>query len=267
MDLLSSENTTSTLSTASLSAEKVQAIMQKGPLREYFESLVVVVIMALFGITFIVQAVRVPTGSMLNTILIGDNLLVNKFIFGKGGLLDPILPNRLIRRGDVIVFKYPEDPATNYVKRVVGLPGEKIEIRQQKVFINDQELPETRLSVEQPAADGDPLKILATNNTASNSNYNAYWTYTDDATTALMGQKFGVGTPYVIPANHYFVMGDNRDNSQDSRYWGTVPRDYIVGRALVVYWSRSKNNSDTPDNIFTSIIGRTRWSRLGTLIK
>src|SRR5207247_2394518 len=102
---------------------------KKGVMREYFESAIVTVIMALFGMTFIVQAVKVPTGSMLNTSLVGDHLLVNKFIFGKDGMMiDKVMPHRPIRRGDIIVFKYPKDPTTNYVKRVIGLPGETIEV-------------------------------------------------------------------------------------------------------------------------------------------
>src|SRR5439155_25933666 len=122
----------------------------KSVLREYFESAIVTVIMALFGMTFIVQAVKVPTGSMLNTILVGDHLLVNKFIFGKDGMMiDKVMPHRLIRRGDIIVFKYPKDPTTNYVKRVIGLPGETIEVKGTHVYINGQELPEQRLIAEQ----------------------------------------------------------------------------------------------------------------------
>src|SRR5215213_11160713 len=127
--------------------------------REYFESAVVTVIMALFGMTFIVQAVKVPTGSMQNTITIGDHLLVNKFIFGPGDTF-PLLPQRRVRRGDIIVFKYPGDPdnpegdrrpdnlpfKTNYVKRVIGLPGDRVQVQGERVLINGQELPEHRIA-------------------------------------------------------------------------------------------------------------------------
>src|SRR5437667_6122602 len=139
---------------------KVEA--EPGPpktvIREYFESAVVTVIMALFGMTFIVQAVKVPTGSMQNTITIGDHLLVNKFIFGPGPHI-PLLPQRDIRRGDIIVFKYPGNPKdqsgdqrpdntpfkTNYVKRVIGLPGDHIQVREKTVYVNGQALPEHQI--------------------------------------------------------------------------------------------------------------------------
>ena len=116
---------------------------KKSLVREYFESAVVTLIMALFGMTFIVQAVKVPTGSMKNTIVIQDHLLVNKFIFGAHQYLNlPIFPQREIRRGDIVVFKYPEEPQTNFVKRVIGMPGDTIEYKQGKVYINGTEMPE-----------------------------------------------------------------------------------------------------------------------------
>src|SRR5690349_8635566 len=122
---------------------------KKSLVREYFESAVVTLIMALFGMTFIVQAVKVPTGSMKNTIVIQDHLLVNKFIFGAHDYLNlPIFPQRNIRRGDVIVFKYPEDPQTNFVKRVIGMPGDTIEYKQGKVYVNGAELPEHQVFVK-----------------------------------------------------------------------------------------------------------------------
>ena len=122
---------------------------RKSALREYFESAVVTLIMALFGMTFIVQAVKVPTGSMKNTIWIQDHLLVNKFIFGPHERLDlPIIPSRNIKRGDIVVFKFPEDPQTNFVKRVIALPGETVEYRANHVYINGEELPEHRVYVD-----------------------------------------------------------------------------------------------------------------------
>src|SRR5438876_677895 len=158
----------------------------KTVIREYFESAVVTVIMALFGMTFIVQAVKVPTGSMLNTILVGDHLLVNKFIFGKDSMIvDKVMPHRQIRRGDIIVFKYPKDPATNYVKRVIGLPGETIEVKGTRVYINGQELPEQRLMAEQHLTadqipDGDaPLDVLQKKEPAEGGKfpYKVYYSY------------------------------------------------------------------------------------------
>ena len=151
-----------------ITKEKVEAKKPLGPpksvAREYFESFVVTLIMAIFGMTFIVQAVTVPTGSMQNTILIGDYLLVNKFIFTPGGNPLPFLPQRDVERGDIIVFKYPGYPDNkakvpdpggapykiNFVKRVIGLPGEKIEFRNDHVYINDQLLPENRVIADSP---------------------------------------------------------------------------------------------------------------------
>lgn len=265
---------------------------KKGAIREYFESAVVTIIMAIFGMTFIVQAVKVPTGSMLNTILIGDHLLVNKFIFGQDGFkLDYFTPHRAIRRGDVIVFKYPGDPATNYVKRVIGLPGETIEIKGPHVFINGQQLPEHYLVAEQPADPYAPLVIKNPKPAPEGINYTIYYSQDsaesefDPVEKRLLGQKYAVGAPFTIPPNHYFAMGDNRDNSQDSRYWGTVPRENILGKAFMVYYSIDVSNSspqtanttdpkgtETEDQpakpgIVNGLIYKSRWSRMGTIIK
>ncbi len=251
---------------------------KKGFFRDTFESAIVTVIMALFGMTFIVQAVKVPTGSMLNTILVGDHLLVNKFIFGQDGLmLDKFTPHRPIRRGDVIVFKYPNDPTTNYVKRVIGLPGETIEIKGNNVFINGKELPEQYVLAEQPLGDPyAPLTIVNVKNAPTGATYKVYYSYEYDPSEEVMekslaGQKFGIEAPFQIPPDNYFAMGDNRDNSQDSRYWGTVPRHYIVGRAWVVYYSldasKDETGNTTSGNLLSDLFTRTRWNRTGTLIK
>src|SRR5205085_2878572 len=234
--------------------------------REYFESLVVTAIMALFGMTFVVQAVKVPTGSMQNTILIGDHLLVNKFIFAPGPVL-PFLPQREIRRGDIIVFKYPgkyqgearfrDNPEvnderpdntpykTNYVKRVVGLPGDRVEVRDTKVFINGQPLEENILPAHNPPPDdpdtpedeyGAPLTVeegAAQRPAPADADYSVYV----DPQRHTPSRRPAEGEVFDVPEGHYFVMGDNRDNSQDSRYWGYVPRNAIIGRAMFVYWS------------------------------
>ncbi len=176
--------------------------------REYFESLVVAVVLALFIRTFVVQAFKIPSGSMEPTLLIGDHLLVNKIIFGPTATGRVFLPVRDLARGDIVVFKHPQDPERDLIKRVIGLPGEHVELRRKQVYVDGRALDEPYArfmafpSPESPL--GDPRV------------------------------RYG---PVAVPPAHYFVMGDNRDNSEDSRYWGFLPRDNVKGRALVIYWS------------------------------
>lgn len=238
----------------------------KSTAREYFESFVVTLVMAIFGMTFILQAVTVPTGSMQNTILVGDYLLVNKFIFTPGGYELPFLPQREIERGDIIVFKYPgnkvnprldasRDPPIipyqiNYVKRVIGLPGEKVEFRGNQVFINDQLLPEHRM-----IGDADDnisaLEVTEFETRRPDEKYNVYYSpmtmdaVKDGQSVSRQGYEFGVaGKPMVVPPNSFFVMGDSRDSSEDGRVWGFVPRELIIGRAMFVYWSCDRGASE-----------------------
>ena len=256
----------------------------KTVIREYFESAVVTVIMALFGMTFIVQAVKVPTGSMQNTITIGDHLLVNKFIFAPGPRL-PFLPQREIRRGDIIVFKYPGNPfntkrdqdednipyKVNYVKRVIGLPGDLVEVKGLHVLINGQELPE-HLIIAQNVNDKAPLEIKEVTPRKGNEPYDVYY-FSDSVAAAREGGDlragpdfhFAVnGKPAKVPDDSYFVMGDDRDNSLDSRAWGFVPRDLIIGRAMFVYWSYDETQPFTnPIDFFAN----TRWRRTGTMVR
>ena len=169
------------------------APFKKSTLREYFESIVIAVILALFVRTWVVQAFKIPTGSMENNLLIGDHLLVNKFIFGPAGPGSALLPVGDVRRGDIVVFKYPEDPERDFIKRVIGLPGETLEVREKKVYINGAPIEEPYVHYLEPAgAHG-------------------------EVTSFDVRDRYG---PVTVPAGHYFVMGDNRDNSQDSRYLG-----------------------------------------------
>ena len=248
----------------------------KSIFREYFESAVVTVIMALFGMTFIVQAVKVPTGSMQNTIVIGDHLLVNKFIFAPGPRL-PFLPQGDIRRGDIIVFKYPgnpNDPAsdqrpdnipfkTNYVKRVIGLPGDHVEVRDKAVYVNGKPLPEhqiiSRDHDDLPGTDelenNKPLEIRYNPPRKPGELYDVYYSENKDEVS---------GFDRIVPPNSYFVMGDNRNNSADGRFWGFVPRDLIIGRAMFVYWSYDESQPFTsPLDFFTN----SRWGRTLTMVK
>jgi signal peptidase I len=206
------------------------ATFKKSTAREYFESICVAVILALFVRTFVVQAFKIPTGSMEKNLLIGDHLLVNKFVFAptRSWLEDKLLPIDPIKRGDIIVFKYPEDPERDFIKRTIGLPGETIELRNKKVYVNGKPLDEPYVQ----------------------------FLFPPDGPEVTEGSGFDVRRnygPVTVPADHYFMMGDNRDNSQDSRYWGFMPRDYVKGKALFVYFSFGEDASGS-----TSV----RWSRL-----
>lgn len=256
----------------------------KSTFREYFESFAVTLVMAIFGMTFILQAVTVPTGSMQNTILVGDYLLVNKFIFTPGGQSLSFLPQREIQRGDIIVFKYPGNKLhptndssrgivpyqINYVKRVIGLPGETVEFKDNQVLINGQLLPEHRMLGDakdsQSALDTSEFEERREGET-----YDVYYSKeTMDAVRGgqhltRRGYEFGVaGKPMVVPANSFFVMGDSRDNSEDSRYWGFVPRELIIGRAMFVYWSCDRGASDAS---FFGCVTHPRLNRILHMVK
>ena len=205
--------------------------MKKSVPREYFESLIIAVALALFVRTFVFQAFKIPTGSMEPNLLVGDHLIVNKMINAPTvtALERAILPGREIRRGDIIVFKYPVDPERDFIKRVIGLPGERIELRRKKILINGQPLDEPYVHLlEPPSPEGSPKK--------------------DD-----VREEYG---PVTIPAGQYFMMGDNRDNSQDSRFWGFLPRSYVKGEALFIYFSFEENGS------VANLFGDIQWGRL-----
>lgn len=250
----------------------------RSAMREVAELILTTLIMAIFGITFILRSVNVPTGSMQNTIYSGDFLLVNKYVFGySGGLpINGYTPHREIRRGDIIVFKYPQDEVQNYVKRVIGLPGETIEIRGQRVYINGKELPENHAIAETDPQDSGHLNVMSVkkNDKATwvayhrpGSDYE-FETASDEVSTEgptgadgryrnyQSEAHYGVGRPFKVPENCYFAMGDNRDNSLDSRFWGPVPRDYIIGRPMFVYASIDNEGHASG-----------RWKRFGTLVK
>lgn len=207
---------------------------KKSALREYAEAIAIAILLALFIRTFVIQAFKIPSGSMLPTLLIGDHLLVNKFIYGirvpfTGKVLVPLKDPK---SGDIIVFKFPKDRSIDYIKRVVGVPGDKIEIKNKKLYKNDK------------LAD-DP--------------------YAHFTSTAVFPKEvspkdnFG---PITVPEGKYFVMGDNRDNSSDSRFWGFVEDSDVLGKAMIIYWSWDIDKPLVSIDRFGSI----RWSRLGDII-
>ncbi len=226
----------------------------KSTVREYFESICVAVILALFVRTFVFQAFKIPTGSMEENLLVGDHLIVNKMLYAPTatGLEQKLMPVRKVKRKDVVVFKFPNEPERDFIKRVVALPGERIRIENKKVFIDGEPLDEPYAHfLEVPGTDE-----------------NVYSDPRGDNMHEI-----------VVPEGHYFVMGDNRDNSHDSRFWGTMPGDLLKGRALMIYWSY--NAPDGKDAYFKegwerakevlSVIWyfrtHTRWSRFFHLVR
>ena len=206
--------------------EQTATVKTKSAFREYAEAIIMALILALFIRTFIVQAFKIPSGSMIPTLEIGDHILVNKLSYG---LRMPFLERYLLQydspeRGDVVVFIYPEDRSKDFIKRVIAVAGDTVEIRSKKIFINGKEIedPHGHFAGYDPLAGG-----------------------------VGSGDDYGAKT---VPANQIFVMGDNRDRSYDSRFWGFVDLNDVRGKAFLIYWSWDGNDR------------WVRWERLGNLI-
>jgi len=233
---------------------------------DFFESLLITILLALFGTTFIVQAYKIPSQSMEPTLLVGDHLLVNKFIFGgTGAWYEKFLPYRPVRRGDIIVFKFPFDDHSHYVKRVIGLPGDRLRIVNQHVFVNGSLLNEPYV-VHDPSED-DPF---GDNFPPVNDDF-SWRAVRPEWADQIMNSVHNAAL--IVPPDHYFVMGDNRDRSSDSRYWGFIDRRAIVGRPMLVYWSVEATAEDYNDRSLLGTIhgiedglihltSRTRWHRM-----
>ncbi len=200
---------------------------KKGGLRENIEAILVAIVLALFIRTFIIQAFKIPSGSMKETLLIGDHILVNKFIYGVKlpFLQTTIMPVKNPKRGDIVVFKFPEDPGKDFIKRVIGVEGDEVEVRDKQVYLNG--------------------KLL---------NHD-FGIHTDSYIFPASVQPRDNFGPVVVPEKSLFVMGDNRDQSYDSRFWGFVDLKAVKGKALVIYWSWDKENFGV------------RWNRIGHLLK
>jgi signal peptidase I len=209
--------------------------MKRSVVREYAESLIIAVILALFVRTWVFQAFKIPTGSMEPNLLVGDHLIVNKMIFSPAatGFERAILPTRAVRRGDIVVFKYPQEPDRDFIKRVIGLPGDRLELRRKVVYINGSPLTEGYAHLDTPASDSAGV-------------------------TGDLREFYG---PVTVPDGQYFMMGDNRDNSEDSRYWGFLPAHYVKGRALFIYFSFADGES------VTHVLSGTRWERLLSTVR
>jgi signal peptidase I len=224
----------------------------KSVFREYFELIAETAVFVFFVMTFVVQAFQIPTGSMEPTLLVGDFLLVNKLIYANtiSPIEAKILPRRNIRRQDIIVFKWPNDLTKDFVKRAIGLPGEKLEIKNKQVYINDRPL-EEKYKVH---SDSD---IRSANKVAD---------YSNDPR-----DNFG---PVIVPEGHIFAMGDNRDNSDDSRFWGFLPLNNLKGRPWLIYFSylaerdayQKTGFKDRLKKIF-NFLPKARWRRILKVIR
>ena len=226
------------------------------------------IVFAVFIVTFLVQAFTIPSQSMENTLLVGDYLLVDKFCYGSG-FLNHMLPYRRIGRGDIVVFHYPVNPAQHFVKRVVGVPGDRVRLINKRVFVNGVLQPEPFVQHIRPERlayrDDFPRTDVPDMGVTAN-----WW--------AEM-RKLVEDKQLIVPEDNYFVMGDNRDDSQDSRYWGFVPRENIVGRPLLIYWSASSLNNDLTGSpsagdrlyhlayVVTHVFQITRWERTFRLVR
>jgi len=243
-------------------AEPVAPKEEKHPedattISEYMESLLVTVLLALFGTSFVVQAFKIPSASMEGTLLIGDHLLVNKFIFGgSGAWYEKLLPYRPLERGDIIVFKYPYADHQHFVKRVIGLPGDRLKLVDQQMYVNGKLLSDPFINSFPPRRD----QMISRQVVEESGWRDALRNYVQD-------------DELVVPPGKLFAMGDNRDHSSDSRYWGFVDRSAIMGRPFLIYWSVDATSSDYTQSTFfqrlagvfdtlTHLPARTRWSRM-----
>lgn len=219
-------------------------------------------VIAVFVITFIVQAFQIPSPSMENTLLVGDYLLVNKQCYGGGSVWDHLMPYRRVHRGDIVVFHYPVNPAQHFVKRVVGVPGDRVRLINKQVFVNGVAMKEPYARFTRPAndffRDNFPRLDIAAGETPE------WW---------VQLRKLDDNGQLIVPQGHYFVMGDNRDDSYDSRYWGFVPQANIIGRPLLIYWSVQEGDGENtaansmPSKVahivydLTHLFRITRWNR------
>lgn len=223
---------------------EAELLEERSHVREYAEAILVAVIFALFARTFLFQAFQVPTSSMEKNILVGDHVIVNKFIFAphRDDFLSKLLPYRSVRRGDVLVFKFPEDPRRDFIKRTIALPGETVEIRDKGIYVEGKRLME-------PHVEHSDERI-----------------WPDEASLPDSYRRRDQSRPFTVPPDSYFALGDNRDNSYDSRFWGPVPAANVKGRAMFVYWSFPLEPSGQRSvrelvSIALNFFRKTRWER------
>jgi len=255
LDLNDQERIESSYSSLKNFYEQNLSQYSKSKLRQNVEAIVIALCLALLIRTFIVQPFKIPSGSMIPTLLIGDHLLVNKFIYGtKIPFMDiRIFPVEDIKRGDVIVFKFPGNDSVNkgvhYIKRAIGLPGDEVNIEGRDVYINGEKIKQVYEGNYKYFEQGTEVTTDKYKDTLSENIFDVIYKKSSINTT-----KGKTNFPITIPEGNIFVLGDNRDNSYDSRFWGFVPIENISGKAFLIHWSWNFDN----DNIFSKV----RWNRV-----
>jgi len=230
--------------------------MKKSVVREYYEAILVAFLLALFVRTFVFENFKIPSGSMEDNLLIGDHLVVNKFIYAPHfhTWLHDLMPYRGPRRGDVVVFKFPEDPRRDFIKRCIALAGDTVEIHDKQLYLNGEPQLEPYVVHKDPQTWSDSPEVPP---------------------SRRIRDQFG---PVTVPEGTIFCLGDNRDNSLDSRFWGPVPLDYLKGRAVLIYWSYEAQRSDGQwrgflprlkqlADVFIHFFTKTRWDREFRIIR
>ena len=238
-------------------AEQRQQQEQRSIYREYLEAFIIAAVFLLFTNTFVIQTFYIPSGSMEDTLLIGDHLFVNRFIYGPTptAVESKLLPFRGIKRGDIVVFRSPENPTLDLVKRCVAVGGDTVQVIDQQLYVNGKAVADSSYAVHKNA-NNENFGLLADPRMRLRDNYG----------------------PQVVPGGHYFCMGDNRDNSYDSRFWGFLPAHLVKGRALFIYWSYGGKTSSGQweglgeklrDLLETAggFFSKTRWERTFRLIR
>lgn len=245
----------------------VEQAAKPDPPRGTIAEWTITILLLLFGTTTLVQAFVIPTGSMEDTLLIGDHLLVDKLTYAPPGAVSKyLLPYESVKHGDIIVFRYPVDISQTFVKRAIGVPGDRLRIVNQQIYRNGVKLNEPYVYHKNPYPD--PYRD---NFPTTEPNSMIYEQARD------MLQNHVVNGEVVVPENSYFAMGDNRDNSLDSRYWGFVPRDNIIGKPLIIYWSYNASTESLASSSVNALshhfldlaqhfFSKTRWNRTFMLV-